>query len=200
MKKSSNGVDSPQKGIWYGRRYLDNRLSQNVHCSRQSHKFYQGNNEKLEWWIESRRKTFYWGKNPERYNPGRCTNIIITCNSDDTTQSYTEEIPGVYKFTTSQEKASYLIYRDNIKLFAKCKKEPENLYTGSEDIRPGYRNGILHGKMCYANNGNRKATNDRRNRTIKYLKKSERSENINLQIPWDIESGHNQLNGGWRKM
>ena len=52
---------------------------------------FPGNHEKLESGIDSWRKKFSWGKNPESYIPGRCVITIIICNNDDATQLHTYE-------------------------------------------------------------------------------------------------------------
>ena len=54
---------------------LDERLSQNVQNTRQSHKVYRENHGKLESKIDSRRKKLIW-----RENPGRCTITINICD------------------------------------------------------------------------------------------------------------------------
>ena len=65
--------------------------------------------------MDSRRKTFYWGKNPERYLPGRCAIIITICNNNG------------YNLTKLQEKINHPMYRDVIKLFAKNEKDLKTL-------------------------------------------------------------------------
>ena len=89
MNKSSYGVDWLQNGILYGPAKLDDRLYQNVQDTRRRHKVYRENHEKLASGIDSQRKKFSWGKNPERYIPWVCIITITVYNSDDATQLHT---------------------------------------------------------------------------------------------------------------
>ena len=51
---------------------------------------------------------------------------------------------GGYKLSKSQEKIYYLMYMDDIKLFAKKRKQIENSNTGCENIQSGHKDGIWH--------------------------------------------------------
>ena len=57
-----------------------------------------------------------------------------------------------YKLTKSKEKINHLMYRDDVKLFAKNEKRIGNPNPGSENIQSGHKDGIWHRKMCYAKN------------------------------------------------
>ena len=46
----------------------------------------------MESGIDSRRKKFSWGKDPERYIPRRYAITISICNSDDNTQPHTQKM------------------------------------------------------------------------------------------------------------
>ena len=61
---------------------------------------------------------------------------------------------------------------DDIKLFAKKKwKKIRDSDANNKNIQPDYRNGILHRKMCHANNNEKwEKTNNGRNRTAKSRK------------------------------
>ena len=76
------------KSIWYG----PAKLSQNVLDITQSHKVHRGNHEKLESGNDNWSKKLNWGKNPERYIPGRWTITITICDSDNAIQSLTWEM------------------------------------------------------------------------------------------------------------
>ena len=62
----------------------------NVQDIQRSQKIHQGNHEKLEREIDSRRKNVCRGENPERHHPGSCA--VIICNSDDVTQLHIYEV------------------------------------------------------------------------------------------------------------
>ena len=67
-EKSRNGLDRLQKGVWYGSAKLDNKLSQNVQNIIRNHKLHKKNHEKLESWINSRRKKLGWSKSKEGFS------------------------------------------------------------------------------------------------------------------------------------
>ena len=51
----------------------------------QIYKLHHGSHEKLEIGINSARKNFSRGENPERHLPGKCTFVITICYSNDVT-------------------------------------------------------------------------------------------------------------------
>ena len=59
-----------------------------------------------------------------------------------------------YKLCKSQEKINHLMYMDDIKLFAKKKKNEKsgNSNTRSENIQSERRDRIWLGKICHASN------------------------------------------------
>ena len=93
-KKSSYGLDRPQKGIWYGSAKQDNKLSQNVQNITWSHKPHRKKHEKLERWINSRRKKLGWNKDPKRYFPRRYTVTPTIHNCHDATKPHTQKMHG----------------------------------------------------------------------------------------------------------
>ena len=73
---------------------------------------------------------------------------------------------------------------DDVKLFAKSKNELET-DSSNKNIQPGYKNGILPGKIPYAHNEKLEETNNGRNRTAESRKnqKAQRKRNFkNLGI------------------
>ena len=58
---------------------------------------------------------------------------------------------GRYKLHESKEKINYLMYMDDIKLFAKKWESIGNPNTGSEGIQSRYRDGICNRKVCLDN-------------------------------------------------
>ena len=93
-KKSSDGQDRLPKSIWYGSAKLDNKISQNVHNITQSRKLHRNSHEKLDSWINSRRKKLDWNKNPQRYFPRRytVTPTIYICHN--ATKPHTQIMHG----------------------------------------------------------------------------------------------------------
>ena len=75
-----------------------------------------------------------------------------------------------------------------------CKKRKRigNSNTGSENIQSRHRDWIWHRKMSHANNKRWKTTNDEKNRTAKSRKNQNARRKGNLQIFWNIGSGHHQ--------
>ena len=72
---------------WYGHTKLNNRLSQNVQDTQQSHKVYRENYEKQESVTDSRRKKLSWGENLEReIFQERCAITTTICNWNDATE------------------------------------------------------------------------------------------------------------------
>ena len=94
MKKSSYGLDRLQKGIWYGSTKLDNKLSQNVKNITRSHKLHRKKHEKLQSWINSRRKKLGWNKDPKRDFPRRCTVTSTIRNYHESTKPHTQKMHG----------------------------------------------------------------------------------------------------------
>ena len=96
-EKSSYGLDRLQKGMWYGSEKLVNKLSQ---CTKyvqnitRSHKLHRKNHDKLESWINSRRKRLVWNKDPKRYFPRKCTVIPTIHNCHDATKPQTQKMHG----------------------------------------------------------------------------------------------------------
>ena len=94
------------------------------------------------------------------------------------------------KLTKLQENINHQMYMDNIKLFAQNEKELET------QIQLGYRGGILHKKMCHANNEKQKTANDGRNKTTESRKNQNfRKKKTNLRVFGNIGSGHHQTSG-----
>ena len=54
---------------------------------------------------------------------------------------------------------------DDIKILAKNEKDQEILKQNHKNIQPGYRNGILHWKLCHAENEKVEKSNEGSNRT-----------------------------------
>ena len=92
--KSRYGLDRLQKGIWYGSAKLDNKLSQNVQNITQNHKLHRKNHEKLDSWINNRRKKLGWNKDPKRDFPRRCTVTPTIHNCHDATKPHTQKMHG----------------------------------------------------------------------------------------------------------
>ena len=116
------GLTTKRLAIW-----SHNTLSQNVQDIRQSHKVYRENMGKLESRIESRRKKFSWGKNPERNIPGWCS-VIIICYSNDATQSHTQEMRGrIQNYKISRKDQSPNVYGRLRTVYQKMKKGLETL-------------------------------------------------------------------------
>ena len=86
MQKSSYGVD------WRQKPYMIPQSHHKMDRLSDSHKIYQEKHGNLESEIDSRRKKLSWGKDPERYNPGRCTITFDICNSDDAMQPHSQEM------------------------------------------------------------------------------------------------------------
>ena len=80
----------------------------------------------------------------------------------------------------------------------KCKRV-EDSNTNIKNIQSGHRNGILHWKICLANNEKWIGTNKGRNRTIKSRKNHNACRKENLQVLGNIGSGHHQISGNERK-
>ena len=93
-EKSSYGLDRLQKGIWYGSTKLDNKLSQNVQNITRNHKLHRKKHEKLESWINSRRKKLGWNKDPKRDFPRRCTVTPTIHNCHNATEPHTQKMHG----------------------------------------------------------------------------------------------------------
>ena len=91
-EKSCNGLERLQKGIWYGSAKLDNKLSQNVQNITRNYKLHRKKHEKLEIWINSRRKTLRWNKDPKRDFPRRCTVTPIIHNCHDATKPHHQKM------------------------------------------------------------------------------------------------------------
>ena len=91
-EKSSYILDRLQKGIWYGSAKLDNKLSQNVQNITRSHKLHRKKHEKLESWINSRRKKLGWSKDQKKYFPRRCTITLTIHNCHDATKPHNQKM------------------------------------------------------------------------------------------------------------
>ena len=102
-----------------------------------------------------------------------------------------------FKLTKSQEKINYLMYMDDIKLFAKTEKELET-NTRSQNTQSGYRNGIWHTKMRHASNEKWKMTHYRR-KTTKSRQNSNAQRKGNLRILGEIGNWHHQTRRDERK-
>ena len=89
-KESSHGLERLQKGIWYGSSKLDNKLSQNIQNITRSHKLHRKKHEKLESWINSRRKRSGWNKDPKTDFPKRCTVTPTIYNCHDAPKPHTQ--------------------------------------------------------------------------------------------------------------
>ena len=127
-KKSRFGLDWLQKGIWYGPTKLGNKLPQNAHNNRWSHKLYRENHENLESGIDSWRAKFSWREDSKKKNiPRRCTITITIYNCDDATEPLTQKMHSWIQTCKSQEKITYCVCIDDIKLCAKNEKELETL-------------------------------------------------------------------------
>ena len=92
----------------------------------------------------------------------------------------------------SQERVSLRMYMDDIKLFAKNKKE---LKTQIQAVRIYSDDGIWHRKMWRANNEKRKTTNEWRNRSTEWKKKRNARKKEDLLPLENIGSGDHQTSG-----
>ena len=100
------------------------------------------------------------------------------------------------QFSKSQEKINYLMFMDDIKLFAKKKKNEKDLETdtNNKNIRAGYRHEIWHRKMCSAHKEEWKKTNNGRSRTAKSRKSQNTSRKGKSQVPENIGSVDEKIN------
>ena len=98
---------------------------------------------------------------------------------------------GRYNIHISKEKKTPH-FHGRYQIVCRKLKRIRNSNTGSEDIQSWYKDGILHRKMCHANNEQRKTTNDGRNRTTESGKNQNAQRKGNLQILGNIGSGHHQ--------
>ena len=88
---------------------------------------------------------------------------------------------GDNKFTKLSEKINPLMYRKDIKLFAKKWKRIGKYDTNKKNIHPGYRNGICQRNICHDYNKKWKKTNSRQNRTAKSRKNQTLGEQGNYK-------------------
>ena len=122
---------------------------------------------------DNRRKKLISGENPKRNLQGRSAITITICNSDDAPESHT----GEYKLHKLQERINYILYMDDIKLFAKNKKELETLTQAvriySDDIRMKF--GIFYAKcaMLMMKCGKRQVTEGTHQENIRTLGEKE---------------------------
>ena len=126
-KKSSYGLDRLQKGIWYSSAKLDNNLSQNVQNITRSHKLHRKNHEKLESWINSRRKKLAEIKIQRGIFQGDALSPLLFIIAMMPLNHILRKCRAGYKPSRSQEKINHLMYLDDIRLFAKNEKELETL-------------------------------------------------------------------------
>ena len=96
-----SGLTAKRHTIWS--RKLDNRLPQNVQDIRRNHEAYEENQRKVEGGIDSRKKRFSSGKNPEWYIPGRFALTITTMLLNHKLKKCT----CGYKLSESQEKINH---------------------------------------------------------------------------------------------
>ena len=87
---------------------------------------------------------------------------------------------------------------DDVKLCAKMKKIGDS-NVDNKNIHPGYRNGIWHRKMSYANNERGKRRTNGRNRNSKSGKNQNAWRKGKLQLIGIIRSRHQQTSGDERK-
>ena len=103
---------------------LIKKLPQNVQNITWTHKFHLENHENLESRIDSSRKKLSWSKIQRGIFQGDALSTLLFVIALMSLDHILRKCTTGYK---SQEKKNYLIYMDDIKLFAKNEKELETL-------------------------------------------------------------------------
>ena len=126
-EKYSYGPDWLKKGIWYGPTKLDNTLPQNVQNITWSHTLNRKDHEDLESGADSRRKSLEETKIQRGIFHGDALSALLFLIAMMPLNPIHRKCAAGYKLSRPQEKINHLMYMDDIKLFAKNKKELETL-------------------------------------------------------------------------
>ena len=116
-------VSEEQKGCHKGTRKQVIHRSLTSTSSKRAKQGGKCSHQKRESGIDSKKKKFSWGKNPERHLPERCAFTITICNCKNATKPHTKKCPWGYKSIKLQENINHLMFMDDIKLFEKNEKE-----------------------------------------------------------------------------
>ena len=118
---------------------MDNRVLTNVQDIWRGHKIYLGSHDKVEIWIDGKKKIISRSENPEMSLPARSAFTIIICNSDDATQLHRKR-----KFTKSQGKNNKIMYMEDAKKKNAVETHIQKIRIYTQDI------GMEFGTEIYA--------------------------------------------------